>query len=114
MLSDITTFWIVGQEQAPTGGPSLIPLALMVGVVAIYYYLIIGLPQRRLEKQRHDMLLSLKKKDEVLTSGGIYGTVESVDEKNERVTVRISDEPAVRIKVNVRSIARVLRENESS
>ncbi|MBI1324724.1 preprotein translocase subunit YajC [bacterium] len=113
MRIDMSSFWILGQEQAPAGGPSLIPLALMVGVVAIYYYLIIGLPQRRLEKQRHDMLLSLKKKDEVLTSGGIYGTVESVDEKNEKVTVRICDEPAVRIKVNARSIARVLRENES-
>ena len=43
----------------------------------------------------------------------LYGTVESVDEKNEKVTVRICDEPTVRIKVNARSIARVLRENES-
>lgn len=104
----------LGQAQPPAGGSPLIPLALMVGVVGLYYYLLIGRPQRQLAKQRHEMLVSLKKKDRVLTSGGIYGTVESVDEKNEKVSVRICDEPAVRVKVSVRSIARVLREDESS
>lgn len=114
MRIDTATYWILGQAPEPTGPSSLLPLALMVGVVGLYYYLIIGLPQRRMEKQRRDMLMALKKKDRVLTSGGIYGTVESVDEKNEKVTVRISDDPAVRVKVNVRSIARLLREDESA
>ena len=114
VLFDLAPYSIIAQAQAPAGGPTLLPLALMLGVVVVYYYLIIGLPQRRAEKQRHEMLLSLKKKDRVLTSGGIYGTIDSVDEKNEKVTVRICDEPAVRIKVNVRSIARVLREDEAA
>ncbi len=114
MLRVTSQLTLLAQAQEPPGGSSLIPLALMVGVVALYYYLLIGRPQRQMEKQRHELLLSLKKKDRVLTSGGIYGTVETVDEKNEKVTVRICDEPAVRVKVNVRSIARLLREDESA
>lgn len=105
---------ILAQAAPPSGGLSLIPLALMVGVVILYYYLFIGLPQRRVENARRDMLMSLKKNDKVLTTGGIYGTVVSVDESNERVTVRICDEPAVRVQVNVRSVARLLKEEESA
>lgn len=98
----------IAQAPAPSGGGSLIPLAMMVGLVVVYYFLIVGLPQRRMARERQNMLTSLKKNDRVLTSGGIYGTVVSVDEQQDKVTVRISDDPAVRVQFNVRSIARVL------
>lgn len=108
MSPTLTALQLIAQAPPPSGSGSLVPLALMVGLVVVYYFLIVGLPQRRMARERQNMLTSLKKNDQVLTSGGIYGTVVSVDEKQERVVVRISDDPAVRVQFNVRSIARVL------
>lgn len=105
----------LAQAQPAAGsGSSLVPLALMVGLVVVYYFLIVGLPQRRIQRERRNMLTSLKKNDRVITSGGIFGTVVSVDEKQERVTVRICDEPAVRIQIHVRSISQILREEAAA
>ena len=106
---------LIAQAPPAEGGLSrILPLVMMVGLVLVYYFLIVGLPQKRLERERRNMLVSLKKNDRVLTTGGIYGTVVAVDEKQERVTVRISDDPAVRVQFNVRSVARVLRDDEPS
>jgi preprotein translocase subunit YajC len=114
LLSTLETIpFLIAQAPPAEGGlKSLLPMAIMVGLVVVYYFLIVGLPQKRLERERRNMLTSLKKNDKVLTSGGIYGTVVSVDEKQDRVTVRICDDPAVRVQFNVRSVARVLRDDE--
>jgi preprotein translocase subunit YajC len=49
-------------------------------VIFIFYFLLIR-PQRK-ERQRHDqMIASLKKGDEVVTAGGIVGTVIRAQEK---------------------------------
>lgn len=105
----------LAQAQPASGSvSSLVPLAMMVGLVVVYYFLIIGLPQRRIQRERRNMLLSLKKNDRIMTSGGIFGTVVSVDEKQERVNIRICDEPAVRIQVHVRSVSQILREDGSA
>ena len=64
--------------------------------------------------QRQALLDSLKKNDRIITSGGIYGTVVAVDAEQDRVTVRICDEPAVRIQLNVRSVMQILREEKQA
>ncbi|MFM1800915.1 MAG: hypothetical protein RJA81_267 [Planctomycetota bacterium] len=110
MLSD--SFDLLAQVKPADGsGGSLIPLALMVGLVVVYYFLIVGLPQRRMQRERRNMLSALKKNDRVMTTGGIFGTVVSVDEKQDKVTVRICDEPAVRIQVHLRSVSQILKED---
>ena len=57
------------------------------------------------------MLSELKKNDRVVTSSGIYGSVASVDQGAERVTLRVDESANVKITVTLASIARVLREN---
>jgi len=65
------------QGAASGGGMSsimsLIPIALMI---VIFYFLLIR-PQQKREKERKGMISSLKKGDKVLTSGGMYGIVDS-------------------------------------
>jgi preprotein translocase subunit YajC len=95
--------------QAPAGGgdSSNIFWIYIIPVFAVFYFLII-LPQQRQEKKRRAMIDALKKNDRVITSGGIYGTVVSVDGAQDRVVLRVDDERGIRMNFARSSVVRVL------
>src|SRR6516162_7923567 len=88
------------QQQAPWYASPLMILPL----IALMFYFLILRPMRRQEVERQALLSTLKKNDEVLLAPGIYGTVIGVDEKEDKVTVKIDDN--CRIKVLKSTIAR--------
>ena len=79
----------------------LIPLGLMF---AIMYFLVI-MPQQRQRKKMQAMLAELKAGDKVITSGGIYGTINGID--GDSVILKISSEPQVKIRIARTAIAQV-------
>ncbi|MEE2775833.1 MAG: preprotein translocase subunit YajC [Acidobacteriota bacterium] len=85
------------QGDATQGLLSFLPLLLIFG---IFYFLVIA-PARKRQKQLQFTLDALKKGDRVLTNGGIYGEVVSID--GARVILKIADN--VRIKVAKSAIA---------
>lgn len=91
------------------GGPSpmvtLIPFAL---IFVIMYFMVIR-PQQKKGKEHQEMLNKLKKNDEVMTSGGIYGKV--IDLKETVVTLEVA--PNVRIRVHRPQISAVLTGEKS-
>jgi preprotein translocase subunit YajC len=82
----------------------LLPLALMGG---IFYFLLIR-PQQRRQRAQRDLLGSLEVGDEVVTIGGVYGTIREIDDEN--VTIEVA--PGVQMKFLRGAIARKLVENE--
>ncbi|MCJ8276223.1 MAG: preprotein translocase subunit YajC [Bdellovibrionales bacterium] len=52
-------------------------------------------PQMKKQKTHQDFLQKLKKGDRVLTSSGIFGTIEGLTEKY--VTLEIADEVNIRV-----------------
>lgn len=54
----------------------ILPIVL---IVAVFYFLIIR-PQQKQQKERQQMLDSLQKNDEVITLGGIHGTIKEVND----------------------------------
>ena len=79
---------------------SMVPLILMF---VIFYFLLIR-PQQKKAKEHSNMLAALKKGDRVVTSGGIYGKVSSLDEST--VTLEVAEK--VRIKVVRQNISHLL------
>ena len=79
-------------QGAPSALVQLLPFAL---VLAIFYFIIL-LPMKRRQQKVADFLSSLKVGDQVVTSGGIYGTITRVGDQAvqiqiaERVRVDIS------------------------
>jgi len=63
----------------------MIFLVQMLGIVAIFYFLIIR-PKIQQEKKHREKLQQIKRGDEVVTAGGIIGEV--VHLKDDRVTVK--------------------------
>ena len=66
--------------QAAAGGgdifASLFPLIL---IFAIFYFLIIR-PQNKRRKEHENKVNAITRGDEIVTSGGLYGTVKGVEE----------------------------------
>lgn len=74
------------------GGGAAILLFQIAAIGGVFYFLIIR-PQSKARKQHDALLGSLKKGDEVVTSGGIIGRVKDI--KEERVTVESGDSTLV-------------------
>ena len=87
-----------GGAQGQGGGfAAFVPIILMF---VIFYFLLIR-PQQKKAKAHQEMIRNLKKGDRVITSGGIHGTITSLDEN--AVTVEIAEK--VRVKVTRSSIS---------
>ena len=82
---------------------------LFIIIIAfLLLYLIVVRPQKRRQNEQRQMVSDLRVGDEVLTAGGIYGTISQVDD--DRVTVEIA--PKLEVQVSRRAIAGVTREPE--
>ena len=76
------------------GSAGLIFMVQMVLIFVIFYFLLIR-PQSK-ERQRHDaMLKGLKKGDDIITNGGLIGTIVHVEEN--RLTVRTGENTRVTV-----------------
>ena len=75
-----------------TGIAQFIPLIL---IFVIFYFFLIR-PQQKRVKDHKAMVESLKRGDEVITSGGIIGIVDKVME-DDRIEVTIGDNTKVQI-----------------
>lgn len=70
--------FLVIAQQGDTGG-GLISMIIMFGVIFLIFWFILIRPQKK-EMERHkDLLSGLKAGDQVVTAGGILGTIKEVD-----------------------------------
>ena len=75
-----------------SGFAQFIPLIL---IFVIFYFFLIR-PQQKRVREHKEMVSSLKRGDEVITSGGIIGTVDRVME-DDRIEVILTDNVKVQI-----------------
>ena len=62
-------------QSAPSGLIQFLPILL---IFAVFYFLLF-MPMQRQRKQQQKMLSNLQNGNEVVTSGGIVGTIVSID-----------------------------------
>jgi preprotein translocase subunit YajC len=84
------------------------PIIPYVLIILIFYFLIIR-PQKQKQSQHKQMMAGLKKNDEIVTAGGIHGTIVNV--KDSTVVVRIDDN--VRVEVDKEAVSSVLKSGSS-
>ena len=66
--------FLLQQQTAPSAAVSFLPLILIV----VVFYFLVFMPMQRQKKQQARMLAGLQSWNEVVTSGGLVGTVVSV------------------------------------
>jgi preprotein translocase subunit YajC len=64
---------------APGGNPYSF-MIMMVGLVAVFYFLVIR-PQSKRAKEHRELVMALSKGDEVVTLGGVLGTVSKLTDQ---------------------------------
>ncbi|MGZ5431869.1 MAG: preprotein translocase subunit YajC [Thermoanaerobaculia bacterium] len=66
----------------------------IIAIGLVFYFLVIA-PANKQRKKQAEMLSTLKKGDRVLTTGGIYGTIQGVEP--DAVYLKIADNVKVKV-----------------
>ena len=85
---------LILQAQAQNPLFSFAPILIVI----VIFYLLIFMPMRKRQKKLDMMIHALKPGDKVITSSGIYATVERVKEKT--FILKISDQVKIEVAKN--------------
>ncbi|HLQ85416.1 MAG TPA: preprotein translocase subunit YajC [Salinisphaeraceae bacterium] len=80
------------------GGDSLMPTLIMVGLFFVFMYFMIIRPQMKRQKEHKQLLASLEKGSEIITSGGVAGRIRKVGEN--MLIVEVAEGVEIRIQKN--------------
>jgi preprotein translocase subunit YajC len=89
--SVVASLFFVAQSPAGNGLIAFLPLA----IIMVIFYVLLILPAQRRQKKTQAMLSDLKTGDKVVTNGGLYGTIASLD--GDSLQLRIADQVKVKV-----------------
>ena len=93
---------LAAPREGASGG--MVFLIQMIAIFAIFYFLLIR-PQRQAQKRHQEMLGQLKKGDDVITEGGIVGSVVHIADDN--VTIKTGDTRIVVLRAKIARVGRI-------
>ena len=104
----ISTAYAMGQTGGGAGQAGGIAGFLPIIILfAIFYFLLIR-PQQKKAKEHRTMIANLKKGTRIVTSGGIYGTIQSIDD----TTIGLEIAEKVKIKISRGNVGAVISDAE--
>jgi preprotein translocase subunit YajC len=106
-MIEMSAYLPVVFAQDANGGSFWSTFLMLAPIPLLFYFLFIR-PQQQTEHKRRSMLDTLKKNDKVLTTGGIYATVVSIDAVHDKVILRVDDERGVKVAFTRASVARII------
>jgi preprotein translocase subunit YajC len=83
-------------DTAPAGGG--FEMLIMLGMFALIFYFMIYRPQAKRVKEHKNLMASMGKGDEVLTSGGLVGKITKIAEDNDYISVELNTNNEIVIK----------------
>ena len=89
----MTQLILAAQSQ---GGGSISFIIMMVAIFAIMYFFMIK-PQQKRQKEIQNFQNSLQEGTQVLTGGGIYGTVKKIDLASGIIELKIADGVVIKV-----------------
>jgi preprotein translocase subunit YajC len=81
---------------------------IIIGVLFAPLWLFLIRPQRRRQVEQAQLQRSIEPGDEILTAGGVYGTVRAIEDD----VVNVEIAPGTVIKLDRRAVATVVQEPE--
>ena len=80
--------------EGAEGGFDWTIIIFLVLIFGVFYFLLIR-PQRKRQKEHQQLVQELKRGDNVITAGGIYGVVESISEDS--VVIKVESGTTIRV-----------------
>ena len=87
---------IILAAQAAQGGSGMSMILMMVAIFAIMWFFMIR-PQQKRQKEIQKFQNELTEGTQVITGGGIYGTVKSIDLAKNTVDVKIARDVVITV-----------------
>jgi preprotein translocase subunit YajC len=100
MMTSIANVLLMGAPAGSGQNPLLSLLPLLLIIVVFYFFMI--RPQVKRQKELSNYRNALKKGDKVVTTGGIYGKIQEVNEQ----TILLEIDDNVRIKVDKTAVVK--------
>ena len=83
------------QAAAPSGlAATIVPMLPILAIGLVFYFLVIA-PANKQRRKQAEMIAGLKKGDKVLTTGGIYGSIQGVE--GEVVQLKVAENVKIRV-----------------
>ena len=103
----MTSFFPLLAQSAPGGGSGSFMILFYGLLFAAMWFLMIA-PQRKKQKEHDKMVKELGNGDDVVTTGGIIGTIVAV--KDDRFVLRVAGE--TKLEVGKTFVSQVLKKSE--
>jgi preprotein translocase subunit YajC len=97
------------QEAAPQGGAGMSNLIFIVLIIAVFYFFMIR-PQRQQQKKIEAERNNMKAGDNVVTNGGIFGKIESVNTTTDRKGNQVVESFVIKLKPDYQTRIQVSKE----
>lgn len=83
MAQEVSGEGAPASDAAPSlfGGSSLTSMLILFAVFGAIFYFMLIRPQRKRQAQMNELIGGLKRGDNVITAGGIYGEIDSIGDK---------------------------------
>ena len=91
-------------QQAQGGFEQLLSTIVPFLLIILVFYFLILRPQQKRQKERQKLLESVRKGDKIVTTGGMHGLVEGVEDKI--LLVKIDDN--VKVKIDKSAVAVIM------
>jgi len=94
------SFFISQAHAAAEGAPEQSPFSFifMMAIFAGIFYFMIYRPQARRTKEHKNLMASMSKGDEVLTTGGLIGRIVKMNDENAFVQIELNEGNVIALK----------------
>jgi preprotein translocase subunit YajC len=102
MMTIVSNILLLGQPaQGQAGGSSLSMFVPLILIIVVFYFFMIR-PQMKRQKELVKYRNELKKGDKVVTTGGIYGKIQEINEQ----TILLEVDTNVHMKIDKSAVLR--------
>jgi preprotein translocase subunit YajC len=84
-----------GQEAAPAAESSIISLVVILAVFGAVFYFMLIRPNRKRQTKHKELVTGLKRGDNIVTAGGIYGEIDSIGDTS--IVLTLEDGGKIRL-----------------
>ncbi len=102
--------YAMGQPMQGQPGAQSSPLMSMMPIILIFiiFYFLLIKPQQKKQQEHAEMVKKIKKNDEVITNGGIHGTIVNV--KDNSLVMRVDDNCKMEVQKSSVAVLKKTRE----
>ncbi len=90
---------------------SLLPPLMIIGL--LFYFMILR-PERRRRADHERLQKELKKNDDIITIGGVYGTVVNAQQDADYITIKVDENSNTKLRITRSSVQTVLTKEKKN